>query len=278
MPDHRPAGSLLQTLRTDFRTNRSPIAVLALAAAVLALVEYLFLPVRFLELFPRWSAEHAPGMTAGSMHRALALNPAASESPAWGVIAPFAWWSLGTFALWAAIPAIGLRLSGWKLADLGLSARGLLSKLWIYALLYAVVIAGVLWASRQESFLQTYPFLRPEQCNGWYWGPLLAFWGLYGLQFFSVEFFFRGWLVFSLEKRFGAAAIAVMVVPYCMIHFHKPLPEALGAIIAGLVLGWLALRTRSIWGGVLLHVAIALSMDILALSRHPAGFPGQWWP
>lgn len=59
-------------------------------------------------------------------------------------------------------------------------------------------------------------------------------------------------------------------------EYHKPLPEAMGAIVAGVVLGWLALRTRSIWGGVLLHVAVALSMDALALWR-AAAFPQSWF-
>ena len=49
----------------------------------------------------------------------------------------------------------------------------------------------------------------------------------------------------------------VAVVPYCMIHFQKPLPEALGAIVAGVVLGALSLRTGSVLGGAAVHVAVA---------------------
>jgi uncharacterized protein len=59
-------------------------------------------------------------------------------------------------------------------------------------------------------------------------------------------------------------------VPYCMIHFSKPLPEALGAIVAGVVLGTLSLRTGSILGGAMLHVAVAVTMDVLALARKAA--------
>jgi membrane protease YdiL (CAAX protease family) len=58
-----------------------------------------------------------------------------------------------------------------------------------------------------------------------------------------------------------------MVVPYCMIHYGKPMPETLFAIVAGLVLGTLALRTKSIWLGVLIHISVALTMDILSLSH-----------
>jgi membrane protease YdiL (CAAX protease family) len=61
----------------------------------------------------------------------------------------------------------------------------------------------------------------------------------------------------------------VMIVPYCMIHYGKPMPETLGAIGAGLILGTLAMRTRSIWGGVLIHVGVATTMDVLALRGCP---------
>jgi len=42
-----------------------------------------------------------------------------------------------------------------------------------------------------------------------------------------------------------------------------------GAIIAGIVLGSLAAKTRSIYAGFLVHITVALSMDLLALwHRH----------
>ena len=56
-------------------------------------------------------------------------------------------------------------------------------------------------------------------------------------------------------------------IPYAVVHYAKPFPEAMGAVVAGLVLGWLALRTRTIVGGVIVHGTIALAMDLLALWR-----------
>jgi uncharacterized protein len=64
-------------------------------------------------------------------------------------------------------------------------------------------------------------------------------------------------------------AIAVMVVPYTMIHFHKPFPETFGAIVAGTILGFLSLKYRSWLGGALLHSLVALTIDFL--SSHQAG-------
>jgi hypothetical protein len=58
-----------------------------------------------------------------------------------------------------------------------------------------------------------------------------------------------------------------MVVPYAMIHFHKPFLECLAAVGAGCILGVLALRFRTFWGGALLHILVAVTMDLLAVTR-----------
>jgi membrane protease YdiL (CAAX protease family) len=116
----------------------------------------------------------------------------------------------------------------------------------------------VVWiASRTEAFTSVYPFYR---------GPRQLSWELlYGLTFVSLEFFFRGFGVFALEPVMGRLAIFVMMIPYTMVHFQKPLPEVVGAVAAGIVLGHMALRTRSIWGGTAVHLAVAWTMDALAL-------------
>jgi membrane protease YdiL (CAAX protease family) len=58
-----------------------------------------------------------------------------------------------------------------------------------------------------------------------------------------------------------------MTVPYVMIHFVKPMPEAVAAIFAGLILGYLAVRSKSFVPGFVLHVAVAMTMDFLVLWR-----------
>jgi membrane protease YdiL (CAAX protease family) len=52
-----------------------------------------------------------------------------------------------------------------------------------------------------------------------------------------------------------------------MIHFTKPPVEALAAIVGGIVMGFLAYRTKSVWWGVALHVAVAALMDFLSLGH-----------
>jgi hypothetical protein len=55
-----------------------------------------------------------------------------------------------------------------------------------------------------------------------------------------------------------------------MIHFGKPLSECLGSVVAGIALGTLALRTGSIYGGVVVHCGVAWSMDLFALAHSGA--------
>ena len=66
-----------------------------------------------------------------------------------------------------------------------------------------------------------------------------------------------------------------MCLPYLMLHFPKLWPESMGAILFGFFLGILAVRSRSIWGGVAVHVSIALTMDIAALLQ-TRGLPDSW--
>ncbi len=255
--------------------ERELLALCVVATVGLVLAEFVFIPIRFAALFPDLLARAAPGVWLGSAQAAL---EAGSRGSWWGPLLPFAWWSAGTLVFWIVLPALAGRRAGLCAGELGLGIGRLRSKLPVYAALLVPVGVAVLWASRRPAFLATYPMLRPETVVDWSWSVLLAYWLLYALQFVGVEFFFRGFLLFPFEERLGRAAVGLSVIPYCMIHFHKPLPEVFGAIIAGVVLGWLALETRSIWGGAMLHIVVALSMDVAAIAAGPARFPASWWP
>ncbi|MCA8911987.1 MAG: CPBP family intramembrane metalloprotease [Planctomycetes bacterium] len=271
---NEPQSIKLSAAWRELKRERVAFSVLAYAGVALALCEYVILPVRFVEFFPGAMVEYAPGVLREGWDRV----PAGSDAPWWGVLLPFMWWCGGLLVVWVLVPSLLTRLFGQRVRDMGLGVRGLLPKLWVYGVMLAIVLVGVWWASTRPGFTRMYPMVKPWYWKNWSWVMLLAWWGIYALQFFAVEFFFRGWLLFTLEKRFGCAAIAIMVVPYCMIHFHKPLPEALGAIVAGTVLGWMALRTRSIWGGWLVHVSVAVTMDTASLVKGDWGLPHQFWP
>ncbi|MGI9602552.1 MAG: CPBP family glutamic-type intramembrane protease [Acidimicrobiales bacterium] len=137
------------------------------------------------------------------------------------------------------------------------------SHLRVYVALYALMVPLVLLASTQQSFQDTYPFYTPNELESvWPW--FVAWELLYFGQFIALELFFRGFGVHGLAPRLGILAVPVMVVPYVTIHFGKPMPEAIGSIVAGAVLGVVSLRQGSaFWGGVL-HFGVAITIDVLA--------------
>jgi membrane protease YdiL (CAAX protease family) len=133
----------------------------------------------------------------------------------------------------------------------------------LYAAMLLVVLPLAFYAASRPEFRAVYPFFRGAFVASL--GAVFVWELCYLAQFLALEFFFRGFLAIGMGKVMGRLAVWVAMVPYCLIHFHKPLPEALAAIVAGLALGEVAQRTRSIAGGVVVHAGVALTMDLLAL-------------
>ena len=134
-----------------------------------------------------------------------------------------------------------------------------------YFLMIALLIPLIIAASTQTDFLQTYP--KAKNINEL---PLhsfkdyvyyLLFELSYGFDFFSIEFFFRGFLILPLIKICGKHAIIPMAAFYCTIHFGKPLGEAISSYFGGLLLGIVSYHTRSVWGGLIVHLGIAWLME-----------------
>jgi uncharacterized protein len=173
-------------------------------------------------------------------------------------------WVVGCVACYLVVPAVVVRvIFGMTLGDFYLTPRNYLRHLPVYGLLFLPVGILIIFFAGSPDFAAQYPFYKDQRA----WTDLLVWEAFYGVQFFALEFFFRGFLLRGLAAELGSMAVLVMVIPYCMIHFGKPLPECLGSIIAGLVLGVLAMDTKSIWGGVTIHVAVAWGMDFAALGQ-----------
>lgn len=219
---------------------RYAFAALIYAALLLIVLEYYFYPPR-LEALLTDSRFYlvAPSLKAGVI------------------------WSLGCFVGYLLIPFLIVKL--WHrepVLSIGANARGFFSHIKIYLGLFLLMTPLIFTVSHMESFLQSYPFIQSARQT---LGDYFVWQAFYILQFISLEFFFRGYLLFTLEKAMGPLlAIAVMVVPYAMIHFHKPMLEAIGAIVAGVVLGYLSLKYRSWAGGALVHSLVGVTMDTLS--------------
>ena len=129
------------------------------------------------------------------------------------------------------------------------------------------LLAGVIYLGSGDTGLQgTYPWAgawpgaSPRHFAAWA--------GLYALYYVSFEFFYRGFLLFTLQDAWGlSAAVWTQVLLSTLIHVGKPLTETLAAFPAGFLFAFLALRTRSLVWPVLLHLIIGLVTDAAVLGR-----------
>jgi membrane protease YdiL (CAAX protease family) len=182
-----------------------------------------------------------------------------------GGLNPLLYWAAACLMFYLLIPALFCKFYlRNKLSDSGFQWGNSRKHLKTYGLLLAGILPLVFLASYLPGFQAAYPFLECTKENLSF--ERLLIWELaYFLQFVSIEYFFRGFLLMNLEPYIGRFSIMVSMLPYCMIHFGKPFPETIGAIFAGLILGAMALRSRSIFPGIILHYCVAITMDLLSL-------------
>lgn len=146
----------------------------------------------------------------------------------------------------------------------GLTKKNLAWKPYLLMLLFMIPLVAA--ASTQADFLAVYPKLKSvtdvyTQGGLSFWHKLL-FEVSYGSDFISIELFFRGFLILAFIKWAGKDAILPMACFYCTIHFGKPLGECISSYFGGMVLGVVVYHTRSIYGGLLIHLGIAWLMEL----------------
>ncbi len=133
----------------------------------------------------------------------------------------------------------------------------------IFSLLAIVAMAiPILIFANQRDFQNYYPQIEIVYKDLLYF--FIYFFALL-LYVFSWEFLWRGYFLFGLEKKFGVYAIFIQLIPFVLMHNGKPFAETVGAIIGGIVLAVVAIRTRSVFYGVIIHFIIIYLMDIFAL-------------
>ena len=176
----------------------------------------------------------------------------------------FVWWYVGAGAMLCALPLVTSRvLVGRSWRDLGggwgdrAAARPL-------ALAFGVMVVVVIAVGFAPEFARKYPLCDLARTDV---RLFVAYQAMYGLYFLAWEFFFRGWMLRGLAGDFGSGAIWIQTIPFALLHFGKPMPETLGAIPAGLFLGWIAWRSRSFLYGWLVHWGVAGALDTSIVLR-----------
>lgn len=154
---------------------------------------------------------------------------------------------------------------GWSPRDLGFRVRDAGPELLVVLGLWAVMVPLVWLVHDTAAFDRVYPRLDAAEHSAKLY---FLFEGFYLVKWIAWEFFFRGFLLFGLGKDFLRRSVLVSTIPFTLMHYGKPELEMASAMIAGVVLCFIALRSRSIWPGVLLHWLVASTMDFFAAS---------WW-
>lgn len=153
----------------------------------------------------------------------------------------------------------------------------------LYAILLLLMVPLIALAATQPDFLQAYPTYRNTGAhlamNVPEWTTILGYELAYGWDFVPTELLFRGFLVIGLSRIIQplgvtpatgqlalntAGPVLPMIVWYASIHFGRPLGETISSLFGGYILGVLALSTRSIWGGLFIHIGIAWLMEAAA--------------
>jgi membrane protease YdiL (CAAX protease family) len=175
---------------------------------------------------------------------------------------------LGRGAVILVLPLLSVLLMRRRLAEFGFGIGN--AKTWLrdIAILFVLMLPLVAFAATRPSFQRVYPYFGIARLGlGYFCLGLLVRLG----YMFCWEFLFRGYLLFGFEKRVGApAAIAISTIPFVIMHFGKPALEVYGSIIAGVVLGIVAIRARSFIPCAIVHFAVAASMDVAALIARSA--------
>ena len=137
-----------------------------------------------------------------------------------------------------------------------------------YLILLGLLIPVIVIAAQNPGFLKTYPRAQLikslELFNPDHRGYFLTYESIYILDFYVIELFFRGFMILALMKYAGPKIILPTAIFYCCLHFGKPFGEALSSLFGGTVLGIITYYSRSIWGGIIIHMGIAATMEVSA--------------
>lgn len=180
----------------------------------------------------------------------------------------YLYWFIGDFLSYFILPVlIIVFLFREKIKDYGISFGDYKTGIKI-TLIFLIIMLPLVWiVSSFPEFNKTYPHLSSAKKS---WQIFLIFETGMFIYMFSWEFIWRGYMLFGLKEKFGYYAVLIQMLPFLILHNGKPAPETFGAIIAGIALGILALRTNSILYCVLTHMSVMFSIDLISVLRFKA--------
>ncbi len=172
-------------------------------------------------------------------------------------------WILKHTAIFAAIPLLSLLVLKIRPGEVGLSLKSWRISVKYAAIVLAFALPVMYYGAAQPDFRAYYP-LWPQADESV--RNFILYQSGIAILMFNTEFFFRGYLLFSLEKEFGKKyAILLHAIPYMLVHIGKPTLEVPFSFFAGILFGYLALKCRSILPGFLVHFLGSAGFEAMAM-------------
>ena len=177
-------------------------------------------------------------------------------------------WFIGDFFTLLVLPVLIIKfLLKENVSDYGMSTGDYRAGLKI-TFIFLIIMLPIIWiVSSLPDFSRTYPHLASARDS---WGIFFLFELGILVYMFAWEFVWRGFVLFGLEEKFGYYAVLIQMIPFLILHNGKPAPETFGAIVAGIALGILALRTRSIFYCIITHMSVMFIIDLISVLRYRA--------
>lgn len=154
-----------------------------------------------------------------------------------------------------------------NLSDYGIALGDYKTGLKISVIFLAVMLPLIWIVSSTESFVQKYPHLHNAKES---WNVFLIYETGMLIYMFAWEFIWRGFMLFGLKEKFGYYSVLIQTIPFVILHNGKPELETFGAVFGGIALGILALRTKSIYYCVAVHIGVMISIDFISALRFRA--------
>ena len=189
----------------------------------------------------------------------LGMEPTLSDF--WLGATPF----FAAFVLFGLIP-MGIIKWGFReqLVDYGLQLGNTHRTVRSFLLAAPLIVVIAIFTGHNPAFYDVYPL--NETLRQPHTTIDISLFGTHAMcylgYYFGWEFMFRGFIQHGLSERCGMlTAILVQTMASTMLHYGNPVAEVFGSIIAGLVWGFIAYRTRSILSGIGQHALLGIVLD-----------------
>lgn len=136
----------------------------------------------------------------------------------------------------------------------------------------ALVLAAIppcmlcgLFSAFDPQLSATYPLVDFAEYGKWQY--IAGYFASYFLYYVGWEFFFRGLLLNAGKRRIGVAGAILFttllsaLIHTCIASLGKPVAETFSAIPAGIIFGYIAHKTRSVYPTLYIHVLIGFFTD-----------------